>query len=164
MGFASRCFRSLRVRPTFWAIFPWSPLWRISKNGRFWCLCQIGHSSEWRALLDARFAAECCPIIALKDHSNYKRMGFASSCLRSQRVRPPFWRFSLGPPFEEFQKMADFGAFAKLAKARSCEQFWMRGLRQNVVRWLHFNRIIGAWSRGCSITAVRLELFVIGHL
>ena len=25
-----------------------------------------------------------------------------------------FERFSLGPPFEEFQKMADFGVFAKI--------------------------------------------------
>ena len=53
-----------------------------------------------------------------------------------------FERFSLGPPYEEFQKMADFGVFAKLAIARSCEHFWSRGLRQNVVRWLHFKRIL----------------------
>ena len=32
-------------------------------------------------------------------------------------------RFSLGPPFEEFQKMADFGVFAKLAIARNCRHF-----------------------------------------
>ena len=53
-----------------------------------------------------------------------------------------FGRFSFGPPYEEFQKMADFGVFAKLAIARSCEHFWTRGLRQNVVRWLHFKRIL----------------------
>ena len=29
-------------------------------------------------------------------------------------------RFSLGPPYEEFQKMADFGVFAKLAITRTC--------------------------------------------
>ena len=34
-----------------------------------------------------------------------------------------FKRFSLGPPFEEFQKMADFGVFAKLAIARDCRHF-----------------------------------------
>ena len=45
-----------------------------------------------------------------------------------------FERFSLGPPYEEFQKMADFGVFAKLAIARNCEHFWSPGLRQNVVR------------------------------
>ena len=41
---------------------------------------------------------------------------------------------SFGPPFEEFQKMADFGVFAKLAIARNCRHFWSRGLRQNVVQ------------------------------
>ena len=34
-----------------------------------------------------------------------------------------FERFSLGPPFEEFQKMADFGVFAKLAIAPHCWHF-----------------------------------------
>ena len=34
-----------------------------------------------------------------------------------------FERFSLGPPYEEFQKMADFGVFAKLAIARNCGTF-----------------------------------------
>ena len=42
--------------------------------------------------------------------------------------------FPLGPPYEEFKKMADFGVFAKLAIARNCEHFWSRGLRQNVFR------------------------------
>ena len=53
-----------------------------------------------------------------------------------------FGRFSLGPPYEEFQKITDFGVFAKLDIAGSCEHFWSRGLRQNVVRWLHFKRIL----------------------
>ena len=39
-----------------------------------------------------------------------------------------------GPPFEEFQKMADFGVFAKLTIARNYRHFWSRGLRQNVVQ------------------------------
>ena len=45
-----------------------------------------------------------------------------------------FKPFSVGPPFEEFQKMADFGVFAKVAIARICRQFWSCGLRQNVVQ------------------------------
>ena len=57
-----------------------------------------------------------------------------------------FERFSLGPPYEEFQKMADFGVFAKLAIARNCEHFWSRGLKQNVVRWLHFKCILINWG------------------
>ena len=34
-----------------------------------------------------------------------------------------FERFSLGPPIEEFQKMADFDVFAKLAIPRNCRHF-----------------------------------------
>ena len=45
-----------------------------------------------------------------------------------------FERFSLGPPFEEFQKMADFGVFAKLAISRNCQDFKRRGFRHNVAR------------------------------
>ena len=41
------------------------PYEEFQKNGRFWCLCEIGHSSELRALLEPRFAPECCPMIAL---------------------------------------------------------------------------------------------------
>ena len=53
-----------------------------------------------------------------------------------------FESFSLGPPFEEFQKMADFGVFAKFARTRLCGQLRKRGLRQNVLRWLRFTRIL----------------------
>ena len=53
-----------------------------------------------------------------------------------------FGRFSLGPPYEEFQKKADFGVFAKLAIARTCVHFWSHGLWQNVVRGLHFKGIL----------------------
>ena len=53
-----------------------------------------------------------------------------------------FGRFSLGPPFEESQKMADLGVFAKLARTRLCGHFWRRGLHQNVVRRLLFKRIV----------------------
>ena len=30
---------SPRSPPTFWAVFPWSPVWTTSENGRFWWLC-----------------------------------------------------------------------------------------------------------------------------
>ena len=66
------------------------------------------------------------------------RRGVFSACEFGLR----FGRFSLGPPFEKFQKMADFGVFAKLAIARTCEHFWSRGFWQNVVRWLHFKRML----------------------
>ena len=41
---------------------------------------------------------------------------------------------SLVPPYEQCQKMPDFGVFAKLAIARNWRHFWSRGLRQNVVQ------------------------------
>ena len=53
-----------------------------------------------------------------------------------------FESFSPGPPFEEFQKMADFGVFAKFARTRLCGQLRKRGLRQNVLRWLRFTGIL----------------------
>ena len=58
-----------------------------------------------------------------------------------------FGQFSLGPPFGKSQKMADFGDFAKLAKARHCRHFWSRDLRQNVLRWLRFKSILISRSR-----------------
>ena len=59
-----------------------------------------------------------------------------------------FWRFSLGPPYAKSQKMADFSAFAKFAITLLCVRFWCRRLRQNVVRCLHFKRILikGEWD------------------
>ena len=58
-----------------------------------------------------------------------------------------FGQLSLGPPFGKSQKMADFGDFAKLAKARHCRHFWSRGLRQNIGRWLRFKPIVISRSR-----------------
>ena len=112
------------------------------KNGPFWCLCKIGHSSELRGRLEPRFAPECCPIIALQAHTYNKTMQFPSRCFRCPRVRFFFRRFFLGPSYEELPKMADFGVFSKLDIARSYQHFWSRGLHQNVVRWLHFKRIL----------------------
>ena len=71
-----------------------------------------------------------------------------------------FGRFSLGPPYAKSQKMADFSAFAKSQKMADfsafakfaitllCVRFWSRRLRQNVVRCLHFKRILikGEWD------------------
>ena len=49
----------------FSSSFPWSPLGKISENGRFRCPWQICHNSALRALLEPRFAAKCSPMIAL---------------------------------------------------------------------------------------------------
>ena len=59
---------------------------------------------------------------------------------RGPEVELLFWQFSLGRPFAKSQKMADFGVFAKSLITRLCEHFWRRGLRQKVLRSLHFKR------------------------
>ena len=52
-----------------------------------------------------------------------------------------FWQFSLGPPFAKSEKIADFGVFSKSLITRLCGYFWRRGLRQKVLRSLHFKSI-----------------------
>ena len=56
--------------PTFLSIFPWSPLGKISENGRFRCLCQICHNSALQTLTEPQFAAKCCAMFALQVHTN----------------------------------------------------------------------------------------------
>ena len=57
-------------RPTFLSIFPWSPLGKISENGRFRSPWQICHNSALRALMEAQVAAKCSSMIALEVHTN----------------------------------------------------------------------------------------------
>ena len=63
------CFWSPYSRPAFSSIFPWSPLGKISENGRFRCLCQICHNSALRTLTERQFAAKCCAMFALQVHT-----------------------------------------------------------------------------------------------
>ena len=65
MPFAPGCFWSPYSRATFLSIFPWSPLVKISENGRFRSPWQICHNSALRALMEAQFAAKCSSMIAL---------------------------------------------------------------------------------------------------
>ena len=60
--FAPGSFSSLYSRPTFRSIFPWSPLGKISENGRFRCPCQICNNSAIRTLMEPQFAAKCCHV------------------------------------------------------------------------------------------------------
>ena len=64
-NFRQGVFESPYNRRTFLTIFPWSPLGKISENGRFWSLWQICHNSALRALIEAQFAAKCSSITAL---------------------------------------------------------------------------------------------------
>ena len=54
----------------FFIIFPWSPLGKISENGRFRCPWQTCHNSALRALMEPLVAAKCSPMIALQMHTN----------------------------------------------------------------------------------------------
>ena len=63
-------FLSPNSRPTFLSIFPWSPLGKVSENGRSWCPWQICHNSALRALMEPQFKPKCSPMIALEVHAN----------------------------------------------------------------------------------------------
>ena len=90
MRFALGCFWSQYSRPTFLSIFPWSPLFKISENGRFRSPWQICHNSAPQALIEAQFAAKCSSMIALEVHTNLAIMRFALGCFWSQYSRPTF--------------------------------------------------------------------------
>ena len=53
-----------------------------------------------------------------------------------------FGGLSLGRHFAEFEKMRDKGDLAKFAIARLCRHFRSRGLKQNVVLYMHFKCIV----------------------
>ena len=90
MRFAPGCFWSPYSRPTFLRIFPWSPLGKISENGRFRSPWQICHNSVLRSLMEAQFAAKCSSIIALQVHTNKAMMRFAPGCFWSPYSRSTF--------------------------------------------------------------------------
>ena len=118
------CFWSLRVRPTFWEIFPWSPLWRISNNGRFWFLCEIGHcyklpelfwaifrwSPLWRISKNGRFWCLCRAPHNLVRWLHFKRIliiedGICGIVFLEPASSAYFLSdFSLVPPLKNFQK------------------------------------------------------------
>ena len=76
-------------------------------------------------------------VILIRRSPNWRR-----SVFQAAEFGLLFEPFSLGPPIEEFQKMADFGVFAKFARTRLCGRLRKRGLRQNVLRWLRFTGIL----------------------
>ena len=90
MRFAPGCFWSPYRWRTFLSIFPWSPLGKISENGRFRSPWQISHNLALGALMEAQFEAKCSSMIALQAHSNYEMMRFALGCFWSPYSRPTF--------------------------------------------------------------------------
>ena len=90
MRFAPGCFWSPYSRPTVLSIFPWSPLGKISENGRFRSPWKICHNWALRPLMEAQFAAKFSSMIALQVHAIYEMMRFAQECFWSPYSRPTF--------------------------------------------------------------------------
>ena len=108
MRFAPGCFWSPYSRPTFLSIFPWSPLGKISENGRFRPPWQICHNSALRALMEAQFAAKCSSVIALQVHTNKEMMRSAPGCFWSPYSRPTFLSIF---PWSPLGKISENGRF-----------------------------------------------------
>ena len=146
MQFGPGCFWSPYSRPTFWSIFPWSPLGKISEKGRFRCPWEICHNSALRALLEPRFALKCSPMIALLAHTNKEMMQFAPGCFWSPYTRPTFLSSFPWSPVGKISENGRLKSPWQICHNSALRQFWSRGLQQNVLLWLHFKRIpIGRW-------------------
>ena len=96
------------VRPTLSAIFPWSPLSKISENGRFRFPCKISHNWALRAPLEPPFAPECCPMFALYVETNKQITAFLLACFSSPLSRPAF---SAIFPWSPLRKISENGRF-----------------------------------------------------
>ena len=90
MQFAPGWFWSPYSRPNFLSILPWSPLCKISENGRFRSPWQMCDNSPSRAFMETQFAAKCSSMIALQAHTYETRMRFAPGCFWSPYSRPTF--------------------------------------------------------------------------
>ena len=144
MRFAPGCFWSPYSRSTFLGIFPWSPLGKISENGRFRSPWQICHNSAlghlWRRSLQQHVPLwlhfKCILISRWCD--------LRQGVFEARIVGILFWAFSLGPPLAKSQKMAALGLLGKFVITRLYGHLCRRSLQQNVPLWLHFKCI---WKR-----------------
>ena len=159
MHFAPGCFWSPYSRPTFLSIFPWSPLGKISENGRCRCLCQICHNSALRTLTEPQFSAKCCAMFALEVHTNKKMMQFAPGFFWSPYSRPTFLSIF---PWSPLGKISDLGVFAKFVITRLYGHLRSRSLQQNAVLCLHFKCIL-IW-RWCNLRQGVFEAPIVGLL
>ena len=162
MQFAPGCFWSPYSRPTFLSIFPWSPLGKISENGRFRCPCQTCHNSALRTLTELQFAAKCCALFQFKCILIRRWCNLRQVVFEDPIVGLLFWAFSLGPPLAKSQKMADLGVFAKFVITRLYGDLRSRSLQQNAVLCLHFKCILS--RRWCNLRQCVFEAPIVGLL
>ena len=165
MPFAPGCFWSPYSRPTFLSILPWSPLGKISENGRFRSPCQICHHSAIRTLMHL-WSRSLQQNVVLCLH--FKCILIRRWChLRQAVFEAPivgllFWAFCLGPPLAKSQKMTDLGVLAKFVITQIYGHLWSRSLQQNVVLCLHFKCIL--IRRWCHLRQGVFEARIVGLL
>ena len=165
MPFAPGCFWSPYSRPTFLSILPWSPLGKISENGRSRCPCQISHHSAIRTLINL-WSRSLQQNVVLCLH--FKCILIGRWChLRQGAFEAPilgllFWEFCLGPPLAKSQKMPDLGVLAKFVITRIYRHLWSRSLQHNVVLCLHFKCIL--IRRWCHLRQAVFEAPIVGLL
>ena len=135
-------FWSPYSRPTFLSILPWSPLGKMSENGRFRCPCQISHTSALRTLMEPQFAANVLLCLHFKCILIRRWCHLCQGVFEASIVGLLIWAFCLGPPLAKSEKMADLGVLAKFVITRLCGHLWSRSLQQNVVLCLHFKCIL----------------------
>ena len=162
MRFAPGCFWSPYSRPTFLSIFPWSPLGKISENGRLSLLGKFvitrlcGHL--WRRSLQQNVPLwlhfKCILIRRWCD--------LRQGVFEARIVGLLLWAFSLGPPLAKSQKMADLGLLGKFVITRLCGHLWRRSLQQNVPLWLHFKCIL--IRRWCDLRKGVFKALIVGLL
>ena len=142
LAFAPGWFRSPYSRPTFLSVFPWSPLGKISENGRFRCPFQHCYNSAIRTLMERQFAAKCCPIFALEMHTTVEMMAFAPGCFSSPYSRATFLSIF---PWSPFGKISENGRFR--CPCQHCHNSAIRTLMERqfaakFVLCLHFKCIL----------------------
>ena len=113
MPFAPGCCWSPYSRPNFLSILCWSPLGKISENGRFRCPCQICHNSAIQTLLELQFATNVVLCLHFKCMLIKRWCHLRQGVFEAPIVGLLFWAFCLGPPLAKSQKMADLGVLAK---------------------------------------------------
>ena len=142
MAFAPGCFWSPYSRPTFLSIFIWSPLGKISENGRFRCPCQHCHNSGIRTLMERSLQQNVVLCLHFKCMLMRRWWHLPQGFFEARRVRLLFWAFFLGPPLAKSQNMADLGVLANIVITRLYGHLWSGSLQQNVVLCLHFKCIL----------------------
>ena len=129
-------------RPTFLSIFIWSPLGKISENGRFRCPCQHCHNSAIRTLMERSLQQNVVLCLHFKCMLMRRWWHLPQGVFEARIVGLLFWAFFLGPPLAKSQKMADLGVLANIVITRLYGHLWSGSLQQNVVLCLHFKCIL----------------------